>query len=702
MIKRTQWAAVACTLATAALAACGGGGDQTQAAQAGGASTGGNGSNGGAVTQPAALTPLAGGSLYVGAVSFGDTVSVALDQPAAGQVTLRFLDSRFGLGGTLVGSYTRSGDTYKVTKLAAASADVPAALATAASAISFEFVVDAGVLSGALGQVPNLLAGGGALLQGHVSAANKGAQLSDVAGVYNYLRQAGTTAAVGQVKISANGTVRACAGAAYADNCAGGESGTLSADADQQRFPGAFAVTLGGSKIGRLFVASQDGQATLFVDEAASNADGSPRNGNWVLKRALAVAASAADGDWLCAEPELDDGNAATGRTRRNIVSIAGNRLAADNIATDVALNYNAAIGASGAIATGANGLISGTWQDTVAAQPQAASLALLPVTAKLAYQLRDVPGAKRRLQSVCTPLAAQTPTTTYLQAKAGDIVQVTLADLRPTQPAIGFDQIYYKLGRYAADPAKKFDDACEANGQNKASATTAASRLDNLASFTCTKAVGNKPADMKTMVIGPAGKPYLTDGHHTFTSVWEAADGGPQAKMWIKVQDNLATQDRATFFRTLRERKLMWLKDTANRPTTPAELPPSLGLRNGLGNDRYRSLVYFTRDIGYQQLADATEFTEFYWGDWLRQRVSLDNYRLDDTTSYLSAVRAAATAMVALAPADPVSSGKTAAALGGLTVLNETEFTALSQPVGSAKPGKLPYAVGYKATLAQ
>ena len=57
---------------------------------------------------------------------------------------------------------------------------------------------------------------------------------------------------------------------------------------------------------------------------------------------------------------------------------------------------------------------------------------------------------------------------------------------------------------------------------------------------------------------------------------------------------------------------------------------------------------------------------------------------------------------MVALPPNDPVSNGKTAAALGGLTVFNETEFTALSQPVGSAKPGKLPYAVGYKATLAQ
>ncbi|WP_420997471.1 ParB/Srx family N-terminal domain-containing protein [Cupriavidus sp. 30B13] len=694
MIKRKHWALAACTLATIALTACGGDGDQAQAAPGGG--NGGNGGNGGGTpTQPAALTPLSGGALYVGAVSFGDTVSVELDKPATGQLTLRFLDSSYGLAGALTGSYTLGGGTYTVTRLTAAGTDVPAGLASAAGAIRFSFVLDAGVLSGSLAQVPNLVAGGGALLQGYVSAANKGAQLSEIAGVYSYLRQAGAVSAAGQVKINADGTVRACAGAGYADTCAGGESGSLAVDADQQRFPGAFSLTLGGAKVGRVFVARQDGQATLFVDEAATNADKSARNGSWVLKSAQTVAAGAGDGDWTCAEPELDDSNAPTGRTRHNIVSLAGTRLAADNIPTDVALSYNVA--ASG---TAAAGLISGTWQDTAGTQPRAAALALLPVSARLAYQLRDVPGTTRRLQGVCTPMAAETTTTTYLSAKAGDLVQVTLADLRPTQPAIGYDQIYYKLGRYAADPAKKFDDACETNGQNKAKTTSGASRLDDLTSFTCTKEVGNKPADMKTMVIGPSGKPYLTDGHHTFTSIWETPDGGPQAKMWIRVQDNLSTQDRATFFRTLRERKLVWLKDTANRPTTPAELPPSLGLKNGLDNDRYRSLVYFTRDIGYAQPADATEFTEFYWGDWLRQKVNLDSYQLNDTASYLSAVRAAAGAMVALQPTDLVSNGKTAAALGGLTVFNETEFTALSQPVTAAKPGKLPYAVAYRATL--
>jgi len=297
--------------------------------------------------------------------------------------------------------------------------------------------------------------------------------------------------------------------------------------------------------------------------------------------------------------------------------------------------------------------------------------------------------------------MAPPTPVSTYLTATAGQNILVTLADLRPTQPAIGRDQIYYKLGRYAADPIKKFDDACETNGQNKTSTWDAAtSRLSDLASFTCTKAVGNKPADMKTLVVGPYGEPFLTDGHHSFTSIWDADTGGAQSKMWIRVQDNLSTLNRATFFRTLRERKLIWSKDGANQPTYPADLPRALGLKNGLGNDPYRALVYFTRDIGYSQPTDATEFTEFYWGDWLRGVVDLKTVNLDDTASYLDAVHRASAAMVALAPDAVVSNAKTAAQLGGLTTLNETEFTALSQPVGSTKPGKLPYAVAYRLGL--
>lgn len=688
---------IACGLAAALIAGCGGGDDAAPVAGSGG----NGGSNGGGTpgtSTPAAVAPLAGGQLYVGAIGFGDTVSVELGQPAAGKLTLRFLDSQFGLAGSLVADYAAAGNGYRAGQFTA-GAGAPAALAQAAAAVTFTFTLQDGVLSGALGQVPNVAAGDGSLLQGHLSAANRGAQLADIAGTYNFLRQAGTLAAAGQLRIGSDGAVRYCPGQAYADACSGGESGKLAADADQARYPGAFALSLSGKAVGRLFVARAEGakagQATLVVDEASRESNGTARNGSWLLQATQALGTQAIDGDWLCAEPELDSAGATTGRTARNIVSVGGTTLAADNLAADVALRYNAAAGGN------ANGLIAGSWPLTVDGQARQATLALLPVNARLAYQLRQVEGGTRQLMGVCTPMPAEAGNSAYLGAKANDIIKVTLGDLRPTQPAIGYDQIYYKLGRYAADPVKKFDDACEANGQNKSkSAPLATARLDDLSSFTCTKDVGTKPEDMKTLVVGPGGVPYLTDGHHTFSSVWESADGGSKARMWIKVQDNLSTLSRGAFFRTLRARKLMWLKDADNRAITPVQLPAGLGFGNGLGNDRYRSLVYFTRDIGYQQLAGATEFTEFYWGDWLRRQVKLSGYNLDDNASYLSAVRAAATAMVALAPDAVVSNGKTAAELGRLDAFNETEFTALSQPVGSAKPGKLPYAVSYRLGL--
>lgn len=686
-MRRGAGKAAMLLLTTAAMAACGGGddGDNNGSTPSGGAGTG---------ATPAEVKPLAGGSLYVGSVSFGDTVSVQLDQPAAGQITLRFLDSRFGLAGALVGQYELDGDTYRVSNLTASGADVPAALASAAASITFSFTIDDGLLSGALGQVPNVKAGNGSLLQGYVSAANQGAQLKDIAGTYGYLRQAGNTASAGQLAIQADGSVRVCASQGYSDTCAGGQTGQLAADADQARYPGAYALTIAGNKVGRVFVGKQQGSTALFVDETGASATAA--TGNWVVRAATALAATAVDGDWVCAEPELDDANANTGRTRRNIVSIGGNVLAADNIPADVPLIFNGF--ASGA----AFGLISGTWQEAIGSQMQPASLTWLPVSTRLAYQLRQVPGTQRVLPAVCTPLPAPTSITTYLQAAAQQNVLVTMADLRPTQPAIGRDQIYYKLGRYALDSAKNFDDACENNGQNKTAkdGIKSDSRIDNLASFTCTKNVGDKPEDMKTLVVGPFGEPYLTDGHHAFTTVWEAPTGGPQSKMWVRVQDNLSNLNRAQFFRTMRARKLVWLKDGDNRPIYPADLPRQLGLSNGLGNDPYRSLVYFTRDIGYSQPTGATEFTEFYWGDWLRKVVDLKQVNLNDTTSYLAAVRKAAEAMVALSPDAIVSADKSAATLGRLDTFNETEFTALSQPVGSAKPGKLPYAVDYRTKL--
>lgn len=39
--------------------------------------------------------------------------------------------------------------------------------------------------------------------------------------------------------------------------------------------------------------------------------------------------------------------------------------------------------------------------------------------------------------------------------------------------------------------------------------------------------------------------------------------------------------------------------------------------------NDPYRSLVYFTRDIGYSQVTGAPDFTEFLWEDWFNKQIA-------------------------------------------------------------------------------
>ena len=290
-------------------------------------------------------------------------------------------------------------------------------------------------------------------------------------------------------------------------------------------------------------------------------------------------------------------------------------------------------------------------------------------------------------------------------------ILQVSLAELHPTQPAIGYDQVYYKLGRYAAEEKhiadiakpKKFADLCEANGQgdvlpntaNVAGATLAAPP----AGYRCKAPVGSRPDDMKTVVIGPRGSVYLTDGHHTF-STFREADGGrnAQLKVWVKVSDNFSALDEAAFWTRMRAENKVWLKNGRNEAITPQQLPAAIGLRS-LGDDPYRSLVYFTRDVGYEPPEHATEFLEFYWTDWLRGQAAPDLAHTDllDRAAYANAILLAAQAMVALGPDDVVSGGKRARDLGALDDIDRETLADLTQ-----NKGKLSYAIAYRKSLAQ
>ncbi|ROQ67924.1 hypothetical protein EDD93_2374 [Streptomyces sp. 840.1] len=300
---------------------------------------------------------------------------------------------------------------------------------------------------------------------------------------------------------------------------------------------------------------------------------------------------------------------------------------------------------------------------------------------------------------------------------KAGDLLDVTLGRLHPTQPTVGFDQIYYKLGRYTAtkdeangDLNKRFDDWCETNGQEKAASARPGATLSDASSFSCTVPLGEETAAtraaMKTVVVGPGGALYLTDGHHSLTSFLEAPDGGPGTHIRLRVVDNLSGLSTAAFWKTMQENKWVWLRDENNRPITTDQLPQHLGLAH-FHDDRYRSLVYFTRDIGYQAPDGAAEFLEFQWGTWMRERVDLGTYDLAAPASYLSAIRAASEAMSATPGDTVVADGRTADELGRMAEWNNGkkptggEFGKLSAPISDAKPGKLAYALDYRSRVA-
>ncbi|MCM2549848.1 ParB/Srx family N-terminal domain-containing protein [Burkholderia glumae] len=305
-----------------------------------------------------------------------------------------------------------------------------------------------------------------------------------------------------------------------------------------------------------------------------------------------------------------------------------------------------------------------------------------------------------------------------WAAAAAGQMLDVALGDLHPTQAALGYDQIYYKLGRYERDPLRKFDDFCadEGLGGLRKNGASPRSTLTNAASYACTTTDPRQrdTSVLNPVVVGPNGDTlYLTDGHHGLSTYYEVPGGGPTLHVHVLVKDNLSGYSGSAFWAQMQRRGYTRLKDANGAAITPAQLPTGLGLELGMQDDVYRSLVYFTRGIGYRKPTSPTDFLEFYWADWLRARFPLSGYTLAKLgatapdpatadTGYLNAIWNASRRMVGAA--DPVIDGKTGADLGRLARVNAGRqyttgaFGELSAPLTAAKPGKLAYALAYKA----
>lgn len=334
-----------------------------------------------------------------------------------------------------------------------------------------------------------------------------------------------------------------------------------------------------------------------------------------------------------------------------------------------------------------------------------AAAQAAVPPAAQSA-----VPPAVPSPAQSAVPSAAPPTAPSAAQAREGDLLEVRLRDLRPTQPNIGHDQIHYKLGRYAGTkdtdrgrPNKRFDDWCETDGRGEAAEAGPGATLRDPSSFRCTIATGAETpasvAAMKTVVVGPGNALYLTDGHHTTTSLLETTDGGPDVRVRMRVQANLSRLTPAAFWAQMQARSWVWLRTADGTTITPQQLPDRIGLAL-LPDDPYRGLVYLTRDIGYSPPADAPEYLEFFWASWLRTRIDLGRYDLHDPASYLRAVTDASQLMSSTPGDTEIAPGRTADQLGRMARWNDGkaadkgEFGDLSRPITDPRPGKVAYAV--------
>jgi hypothetical protein len=303
---------------------------------------------------------------------------------------------------------------------------------------------------------------------------------------------------------------------------------------------------------------------------------------------------------------------------------------------------------------------------------------------------------------SLLAPLQAQA--LELSSVSEGDVIEVELRHLLPTQPSVGYDQVFYKLGRYQRDLEKHFDEICENRGAVGVERFSTRSDIRDPASFTCKAATGSQPGAMKTVVIAPDDTLYLTDGHHTFNVYWHMNRGGPDFSAHVVVAaDYRQLESMAAFWEQMQADGNVWLLDHEGLGITPEQLPTSLGLEH-FGNDQYRALMYFSRGIAWHKPESMTNpetgerypaipFLEFYWAREVRQRVDLTQFDLNDSKGYNRAIRAVSDVILKLDLEDVGGSGRSVQSMGQYPAFNAMELDRINRP----GRGKLSHMLFYK-----
>lgn len=142
-------------------------------------------------------------------------------------------------------------------------------------------------------------------------------------------------------------------------------------------------------------------------------------------------------------------------------------------------------------------------------------------------------------------------------------------------------------------------------------------------------------------LVVGPGDRFYIIDRHHVASALLLARQPEKRKVLYACVNENWRNKSTKDFWETMiqsSDPKMVWLKDDKGNPIEPAQLPETL---SALRNDPYRTLSAWVRDShGYINCSTIKEgskpkqcqenltpyFLEFYWADFLRKQVPIDN----------------------------------------------------------------------------
>jgi hypothetical protein len=162
------------------------------------------------------------------------------------------------------------------------------------------------------------------------------------------------------------------------------------------------------------------------------------------------------------------------------------------------------------------------------------------------------------------------------------------VAELRPLQGAIGRTQVKERKAHIAAHLEREWQELQD---------------------------------DPIRVIRGPDGALFIADHHHGALAWLEL---GKQTLPCALVEGETVSFSSADEFWTkLQDAKLVRLKDERGRPIGPQQLPKTLA---SMPDDPYRSLASKVRRAnGYcRENMTRTEFAEFVWADWLRDRVTV------------------------------------------------------------------------------